>query len=79
MLVEKLNVQGRLIFMTIRLRYGSYYVHVLMNLDDQYPGLKKYLDKGGFSTQAQEYHFIRTATDQRGEQTINKDAKISGK
>ena len=50
-----------------------------MNIDDQYPGLKNYMEKGGFSIQGQSHHSIRTATDQRGEQTINKDAKISGK
>ena len=40
--------------------------------------MAQYLEKGGFSTQAQEHHNIRTSTDQRGEQTINKDAKSSG-
>ena len=33
---------------------------------------------GGVSAQAQTKHAIRTATDQRGEQTINKDVKSTG-
>ena len=48
-------------------------------MDTQYPGLKEYLQKAGFSTHSQTSHLIRTGTDQRGEHKINKDAKISGK
>jgi hypothetical protein len=36
------------------------------------------LDKSGLSVQAQDRHPLRTATDQRGEQTINRDAKTAG-
>ena len=60
-------------------RYGSYYLHMLMNIDKMYPGMKKYIQLGGISAQGQTRHDLRTATDQRGEQTINKDAKTSGK
>ena len=41
--------------------------------------MKEYLEKGVFSIQAQDHHPVRTATDQRGEQTINRDAKTVGK
>ena len=46
---------------------------------DIYTGMQEYLENGIFSVQAQEHHTIRTSTDQRGEQTINKDAKTVGK
>ena len=64
--------------MLFNVRYGSYYINQMINLDKNYPGMKEYLEKGGFSIQAQDHHAIRTATDQRGEQTINKDAKTPG-
>ena len=47
-------------------------MHVLMNIDEQYPGMRGYLQLGGISAQGQTRHDVRTATDQRGEQTINK-------
>ena len=59
-------------------RYGSYYAEVLANLDRLYPGLKSLLKNNGMSVQAQEKYPCRTAIDQRGEQTINRDAKTSG-
>ena len=46
-----------------------------MNIDEQYPGMREYLQLGGISAQGQTRHVVRTATDQRGEQIINKDAK----
>ena len=49
----------------------------MSNIDDL-PGMVDYLEKGIFSVQAQSNNAIRTATDQRGEQTINKDAKTVG-
>ena len=36
------------------------------------------LEKPGLSVQAQDRYPVRTALDQRGEQTINRDAKTSG-
>ena len=42
-----------------------------------YPGLKPLLMLKGMSVQAQTVHPVRTSIDQRGEQTINKDAKSS--
>ena len=44
----------------------------------KYPGMTEFFRIGGISAQAQTKHVIRTATDQRGEQTINKDAKSTG-
>ena len=55
-------------------RYASYYVEVLDCIDGLYPGLRQ----SGLSVQAQERYAVRTAIDQRGEQTINRDAKSSG-
>ena len=59
-------------------RYGSYYVHSLENLDITHPGCRELLEDKGISVQAQERYPCRTAIDQRGEQTINRDAKTSG-
>ena len=39
--------------------------------------LKELLMAKGMSVQAQTVHPVRTAIDQRGEQTINKDAKTT--
>ena len=50
-----------------------------MNIDELYPAMKEYLKLGGLSVQPQVRHLVRTATDQCGEQTINKDAKTTGK
>ena len=56
-------------------RYGSYYVEVLKNMEENYPGLRNMLKNTGLSVQAQNRYPLRTAIDQRGEQTINRDAK----
>ena len=59
-------------------RYGSFYLETLKTIEYNYPGLKPMLVKSGMSIQAQDRHPLRTAIDQRGEQTINRDAKTSG-
>ena len=59
-------------------RYGSYYVAQLESLDSVYPGCKELLKHHGISVQGQERYPLRTAIDQRGEQTLNKDAKNCG-
>ena len=59
-------------------RYGSYYLQQLTHIESLYPGLKPLLMLKGMSVQAQTNHPVRTSVDQRGEQTINKDAKTSG-
>ena len=59
-------------------RYGSYYVQQLINIESTYPGMENFLEVGGLSIQAQERHAVKTSTDQRGEQTINKLAKTTG-
>ena len=43
-----------------------------------YPSLKDLLEQHGVSVQTQESFPVRIAFDQRGEQTINRDAKTSG-
>ena len=59
-------------------RYGSYHVQLLKQIESKYPGLKELLLPCGLSVQAQETYPVRTAIEQRGEQTINRDAKTSG-
>lgn len=60
-------------------RYGSYYTQTLKQIDNRYEGLKDLLNDAGISVQAQETHPLRVSVDQRGEQTINRDAKTAGK
>ena len=50
----------------------------MSNISKDYPGLETFSKVGGLSVQAQSNYSVRTATDQRGEQTINKDAKTAG-
>ena len=59
-------------------RYGSYYAQVLESIEQMYPGLKDMLKCEGLSVQAQENYSLRTSIDQRGEKTINREAKTSG-
>ena len=59
-------------------RYGCYYVQSMKQIDDRYEGLKPLLAANGFSVQGQKTHPLRTSIDQRGEQTINRDAKTAG-
>ena len=59
-------------------RYGTYYVETLKQIDILYPGLKPLLEKRGMSAQGQIAYPVRTAIDQRGEQSINRDAKTAG-
>eukprot|EP00795_Rhopilema_esculentum_P011282 gene11282-21474_t len=60
-------------------RYGSFYVEVLFQMEKLYPGLKGLLREKGMSVQAQEYFPLRVTIDQRGEQTLNRDAKTTGR
>ena len=59
-------------------RYGSFYVETMTNINNLYPGLKSLLEKKGISVLGQNNHNVRTAIDQRGELTINRDAKTTG-
>ena len=59
-------------------RYGGFYVATLENIDNLYPGNKELLSRNGFSVQSQNKYLLRTAVDQRGEQTLNPDAKVAG-
>ena len=56
-------------------RYGTWYVQTMKEIDDRYLGLKPLLQSDGLSVQAQTAYPIRTSIDQRGEQSINRDAK----
>ena len=60
------------------LRYGAYYNGTLDSIDQLYPGNKELLSKQGLSVQAQDHYPLRTSIDQRGEQTLNRDAKVAG-
>ena len=59
-------------------RHGAFYVKVLERIATVYPGLKEIIEEKGLSVQRQEYYSLCTATNQRGEQTLNRDAKIAG-
>ena len=50
----------------------------MMNIDRLFPGNKEILKRFGISVQGQDKYPLRTAIDQRGEQTLNRDAKVSG-
>ena len=55
--------------------HGSFYVSVLQNIESIYLGLKTLLETKRLSVQAKNCYPFCTAIDQRGEQTLNKDAK----
>ena len=59
-------------------RYGSYYIQRLVSLDRTHPGCKELIEIKGVSVQAQDQCPLRTAFDQRGEQTLNREAKYVG-
>ena len=59
-------------------RYECFYVETLKSSEEKYPGLKEMLKKAGLSVQEQDKYLLPIAIDQRVEQTINCDAKISG-
>ena len=58
-------------------RYGSFYVTILLNIGVTYPELKALLAEKGISVQDQDRYSLRTLADQRGQRTINKDAKTA--
>ena len=58
--------------------YASHYVKMLDNMEVLYSGLKDLLSEKGMSVQAQERFPLRVPVDQRGEQTLNRDAKTTG-
>ena len=51
---------------------------VLSQFNTFFPKLKDTLRLKGLSIQAQHCYPLRTAVDERGEQTVNRDEKISG-
>ena len=58
-------------------RYGSYYLRMLESIELECPGCKELLLSAGLSVQVQDHYPNRTAIDQRGEQSINRDAKTA--
>ena len=56
--------------------YRSYYLSQMSEMDELYPGNKDILKMYGISVQGQDKYPLRTAIDQRGEQTLNRDAKM---
>ena len=59
-------------------RYGSYYLETLKTIENSYPGMKEFMKRTGSSVHGQDEYPLRTSIDQRGEQTINRDAKATG-
>ena len=51
----------------------------MKEIDLRYPGLKETFKLSGISVQAQSAYPSRTSIDQRGEQSINRDAETPGK
>ena len=58
-------------------RYDSSCIAVLERIEELHPGLRQLLETNGMSVQAHESP-LRVAVDQRGEQTLNHDAKTTG-
>ena len=58
--------------------YGTWYAQITKEIDHRCPGLKELLKSTGLSVQAQTAYPARTSIDQRGEQSINRDAKTPG-
>ena len=50
----------------------------MTNLEANYPGMEIDISQCGLSIQVQDNYPIMTAADQRGEQTVNRDAKTLG-
>ena len=63
---------------TSYVRYESYYLETLKTIENRYPGMKEMMKHAGLSAQGQEKYPLQTSIDQRGEQTMNRDAKITG-
>ena len=59
-------------------RYGTWFVQTMKEIDDRYPGVKPLLQSNDLSVQAQTAYPIRISIDQRGEHSINRDAKTPG-
>ena len=59
-------------------RYGPIYVNTSEYLDITHPRCRELLERNGLSVQGQDIYPCRTPTDQRGAQTINRDAKVAG-
>ena len=56
-------------------RYKTFYLETLKNVQKNYPRLKELMRSTGMSAQGQDRYAHRTAIDQRGKKTINRNAK----
>ena len=56
-------------------RYGMWCAQTMKKIDDCHPSLKLLFQSNGLLVQAQTAYPVRTFIDQRGEQSINRDAK----
>ena len=59
-------------------RYGSYYIQQLISLNRTHPGCKELIEIKGVPMQAQDQYALKTAIDQRVEQTLNREARSVG-
>ena len=59
-------------------RYDSFCVTLMLNMETTYSGLKTLLTVKKISFEGQDRYPLRSLVDQRGEQTINKDANTAG-
>ena len=59
------------------MRYGTYYVNQLKNLEETHPGAKQEIEKSSVSVRRNDFG-IGQAVDLAGEQTFMKSAKTAG-
>ena len=67
------------LFFFFSINFRTFYLETLKNIHKNYPGLKELLGTTGSSGQYQDRYAHRTAIDQCDKQTIDRDAKTSGK
>ena len=70
---------GLIGFFFFSINFRTFYLETLKNIHKNYPGLKELLGTTGLSGQYQDCYAHRTAIDQCDKQTIDRDAKTSGK
>ena len=59
-------------------RYGNFYLETLKTIESNYPRMKEMMKHVGLFVHGQDKYPLRASIDQRGEQTINRDAKTTG-
>ena len=70
---------GLIGFFFFSINFRTFYLETLKNIHKNYPSLKELLGTTGLSGQYQDCYAHRTAIDQCDKQTIDRDAKTSGK